>query len=435
MLDVLVLGAGPAGLAIAGALTRRGLRVGVVAPDLAPDAAGAPPSWRATYCAWLDELQDIGHADLVDQVWPGAVARCGLAADGTPRVHDLPRAYARVDKARLAARLHAGADGVAWIRGTVVIATHTDTTTTLTLADGSTHAAALVVDAAGHRPALLAAPATPAPALQTAVGRVLTLDRSPWPTDRAVLMDYDPVGGYGPPGSGPPESGPAEGTAAESGPPTFLYVLPLADGRVFVEETCLAARPAVPAALLAARLDQRLTRLGLPTTSAEPDEWVSIPMGGALPHDPRVLGFGAAAGMIHPASGYLLPRALGAADRVATEVAVTLAARGGTPARAVASGWEALWPRDRRQRRALYRFGLEALLAMDPSSTRAFFDHFFRLPPASWSGYLSDTLPAAELRVVMLTLFGRVPLPLKWRLAQAGFGAEGWALARSTFGG
>jgi lycopene beta-cyclase len=410
MLDVLVLGAGPAGLAIAGALEARGLRVGVVAPDL---GNGAPPAWRPTYCAWLDELQEVGHADVVDQVWPGAVVH--LAAG---RQHDLPRAYARVDKARLAARLHARASAVTWIRGAVTSATHTATSTTVSLADGATAEAALVIDAAGHRPALVRLAATPAAALQTAVGRVLTLARSPWPSDRAVLMDFDPAP-----------------LGTDEGPPTFLYVLPLADGRVFVEETCLAARPAVPAAVLAARLDRRLAALGISgATPGEGGEWVSIPMGGPLPSDPRVLGFGAAAGMIHPASGYLLPRVLGAADRVAAEVAVTLGARGGTPTRAVASGWEALWPPDRKQRRALYRFGLEALVAMDPAATRAFFDHFFRLPTEAWSGYLSDRLTAPELRVVMLKLFGSAPLALKWRLARAGFGAEGWALARATFG-
>ncbi len=414
MLDVLVLGAGPAGLAIAGALAARGLRVGVVAPDL---VEGAPPAWRPTYCAWLDELQEVGHADVVDHVWPGAVVRLGAGLE-----HDLPRAYARVDKARLAARLHARASGVTWIPGAVTGATHTATATTVSLAGGATVQTSLVVDAAGHRPALVPLAATPAPALQTAVGRVLTLARSPWPTDRAVLMDFDPT---------PFVTDPA---GFDQGPPTFLYVLPLADGRVFVEETCLAARPAVPAAVLAARLDRRLAALGISGPPTGADEWVSIPMGGPLPSDPRVLGFGAAAGMIHPASGYLLPRVLGAADRVAAEVAVTLGARGGTPARAVASGWEALWPPDRRQRRALYRFGLEALVAMDPPATRAFFDHFFRLPTEAWSGYLSDRLTAPELRVVMLKLFGSAPLALKWRLARAGFGAEGWALARATFG-
>jgi len=158
-------------------------------------------------------------------------------------------------------------------------------------------------------------------------------------------------------------------------------------------------------------------------------------MGGALPHDPRVLGFGAAAGMIHPATGYLLPRVLGAAPRVADAVALALGAPGGTPAQAVAAGWEALWPRDRRQCRALYRFGLEALLAMDPATTRAFFHHFFTLPQPLWAAYLADGLTAAELRGVMLTLFGRVPVGLKWGLARAGFGAEGVALARAMLGG
>jgi lycopene beta-cyclase len=414
MFDALVLGAGPAGIALAAALSAHGLRVAVVAPD-AP--VNAPPAWRPTYCAWQDELDAVGHGAHTDQRWPGAVARFGPDAVGVPRVHDLDRAYVRVDKAALAAALYAQCGGVTWVAGAVGSVAHSITGSTVTLHDGSTVEAAVVIDAAGHRPALLKLPATPAPALQTAVGRVLPLARSPWPADRAGLMDIDPLPGD------------------DGGPATFLYVLPLADGRVFVEETCLAARPGVPAAELTARLDRRLAAWGVPGASDAPEEWVSIPMGGEVPHDPRVLGFGAAAGMIHPATGYLLPRVLAAAPVVAEQVALALGARGGTPARAVAAGWEALWPRDRRQRRALYRFGLEALLAMDPVTTRAFFHHFFTLPPPLWSGYLSDGLTAAELRVVMLTLFGRVPFGLKWSLARAGFGAEGVALARSMVGG
>ncbi len=403
-LDVLVLGAGPAGLAVAAALLDRGLRVGLVAPDL----GDGPPAWRPTYCAWEDELAEVGHADVVDQRWPGAVASFGGG-----RRHDLDRAYARVDKARLAARLAARAAAAARFPTTVRGATHHATHTELALADG-TVAAAVVIDATGQPSALLRPPSRPAPAFQTAVGRHLD-GPTPWPADRAVLMDFDPAP-----------------LGADDAPPTFLYVLPLADGRVFVEETALAARPAVPADLLRARLDRRLAALGVRAPADPQEEWVSITMGGAIPADPRVLGFGAAAGMVHPATGYLLPRVLGAADRLADAVVAGLS---DGPARAVAAGWDALWPPDRRARRALYRFGLEALLAMDPPTTRAFFDAFFRLPAADWAGYLSDRHPAPALRRVLWTLFRDVPASLKWSLARAGLSAEGLAVLRSTFPG
>ncbi len=48
MIDVLVVGAGPAGWALADACARLGLRTSLVAPR--PDAL-----WRPTYGMWLDE--------------------------------------------------------------------------------------------------------------------------------------------------------------------------------------------------------------------------------------------------------------------------------------------------------------------------------------------------------------------------------------------
>ena len=407
--DVLVLGAGPAGLAAAAALAARGLRVGLVAPDL----TDAPPAWPATYCAWEDELAEVGFADVVDQRWPTAVASFGEG-----RRHALPRPYVRVDKRALAARL---SDRAAFTRiaATVTGATHVATGTTLAFADGTDATAALVVDASGHRPVLVRPAASPVPAVQTAVGRFLAPGETPWRADECVLMDFDPAP-----------------LGADDGPPTFLYVLPLADGRFFVEETVLAARPPLSADILRARLDRRLTALGVSPAPAHPghaDEWVAIPMGGALPQDARVLAFGAAGGMIHPASGYLLPRVLGAAERLADAVAGSLGA-GSAPEAAVAAGWGAVWPRDLRQRRALYRFGLEGLLAMNPATTRNFFHAFFQLPAADWAGYLSDRHTTPELRRVMWQLFAGVPAGLKWSLARAGFGPEGLALFASTVG-
>jgi len=53
--DILVVGAGPAGLSATDALARQGLRVGCIAPS-------QPPRWPNTYGVWLDELRDPGLA-------------------------------------------------------------------------------------------------------------------------------------------------------------------------------------------------------------------------------------------------------------------------------------------------------------------------------------------------------------------------------------
>ena len=45
--------------------------------------------------------------------------------------------------------------------------------------------------------------------------------------------------------------------------PSFLYAMPLGGARVFLEETCLVARPALPFAVLKRRLERRCAALGL----------------------------------------------------------------------------------------------------------------------------------------------------------------------------
>ncbi len=51
------------------------------------------------------------------------------------------------------------------------------------------------------------------------------------------------------------------GTGREA--PSFLYAMPVSGRRVFLEETCLVAKPAVPFATLKRRLHRRLAAMGL----------------------------------------------------------------------------------------------------------------------------------------------------------------------------
>ncbi len=45
--------------------------------------------------------------------------------------------------------------------------------------------------------------------------------------------------------------------------PSFLYGMPLQPGRVFLEETCLVTKPALPFAVLKRRLERRLKAMGI----------------------------------------------------------------------------------------------------------------------------------------------------------------------------
>ena len=89
-----------------------------------------------------------------------------------------------------------------------------------------------------------------------------------------------------------------------------------------------------------------------------------IPMGGPLP----VLGqptvaYGAAAIMVHPASGYMINRVILQAPEVAAAIASTLRDTD-CPKLAAEAGWEAIWPKHRLIERDLYCFGMEVLLGM-----------------------------------------------------------------------
>jgi lycopene beta-cyclase len=406
--DVAVVGAGPAGFAAAAALAARGLAVHLVGPE-------GMPHWPAQYGAWKDELDPIGYGDLCEFTWKSAAVDLG---GGDRRTFARP--YVRVDKRRLAEHLVERCDrgGVQRTPGMVVGAEHHDDGTTLRLRDGAVLRTRLVVDASGHRPALVRRAPDPPQGFQTAFGFVVRHDGSRFAPGQALLMDWDDSW--------------LPAAERDHGPPTFLYAMPLDGDRVFVEETVLVGRPAVPFAFLEQRLRRRLGALGISADGASEPERCWIPMGGALP-DPRqrVIGFGGAAAMVHPATGYLLANVLRAAPRLADAVADGLGARAASPAGAARAAWRALWPAELRRRRALFRFGMEVLIRLDPPRTREFFAGFFDLPEPDWTGYFSDRLSTAELRQAMARLFVRLSAPLRAELVRAGIRRPGFDLARA----
>lgn len=396
--DVLVIGAGPAGLALAAALCDAELRVEGIAP--------AEPStpWINTYGIWEDELPAPELAALLAHRWTDCVAYAG------GRELRLDRVYGFLDNARLQAHLLARCEAAAmqWHAQPARAIEHTSTSSRVTLADGAEVTARVVVDASGHRPAFVQRPSLDAVAYQAAYGVVGSFTQAPVRNGRLVLMDYR-----------------AEHLTEEErryGPPTFLYVMDLGNGRHFAEETSLARTPAVPFELLKARLHRRLAHMGSAVAEIEHEEFCLFPMNMPVPHlNQPVLGYGGAASMVHPASGYQVGAALRAAPLVAQVIGAALNTPGATPATIARAGWQAVWPASRLRKHRLYLFGLQTLLTFDEERLQRFFAAFFQLPRKYWGGYLSNTLTMPEILHSMTGLFLRAPIDVRAALMAAAF--------------
>ncbi len=401
MLDALVIGAGPAGLAISAALCDAGLNVAGISP-FAPDTL-----WTNTYGIWADELAPLGLTGALARRWSG----CAVYA-GERRIA-LQREYGLIDNAKLQAHLLArlARTATVWHTDRVVQAAQLPEHTLITTRSGAQITARVVIDASGHAPALVKRPPSPRLAYQTAYGIVGRFSTPPVSPGQMVLMDY--------------RSGHLDADEQRE-PPTFLYAMDLGEGRFFVEETSLAHTPPAPLSALARRLHRRLARQGIRVEEVEHVERCVFPMNAPLPAlDQPVLGYGGAASMVNPISGYQVGAALRFAPAVAR--ALTAALEDGTlsPGGLAQTGWQTLWPKQRLQRRALYLFGLENVLRFDVRQTQDFFGAFFDLPRPQWSGYLSDSLSTPELLQTMLNLYRLAPAHVRGALTTSVFFAGG----------
>ncbi len=384
--DVVVAGAGPAALALGAACAAVGLDVRTIGP-VGP--------WTATYGAWLDELDGVATDCVAEtSAIEVVVGEPSGRGDGSLR-RALPRPYCVLDNDRLRRALGTAPHIDAAVLGVAHGVDHHVVDTTAGRAR-----ALVVVDATGATPRLVAARSGrtnvgTAPE-QTAYGVVLDHRPERIGGSASVLMDWRQPAGHRP-----------------GAPATFLYVLSLGDGRWLVEETSLARRPAGGHDELRARLAARLGQD--PTGRAEHVELVTIPMAPGVPRRAQpVVGFGAAAGYVHPATGYSVTASLRAAPRVATAIVAALE----SDARARSSlVWDAVWPTAHRRSRALHDFGLAALLRMAPDELGRFFGAFFGLPVEQWSAYLRVDVEPAEVVQAMRAVFMALPWSMRARLA------------------
>jgi lycopene cyclase-like protein len=404
--DVLVVGSGPAALAIAAALVERGLRL----EALALDDPAVP--WPNTYGIWGPEADRAGLGHLLAHRWSDTLSWFGAE----PTRHGID--YGLFDKTALQQHwLDLLADaGVVWHRGRALAIDHRPADSVVTTAGGDHLAARLVVDASGHDSVFVQRPEGEPVAGQAAYGIVGRFSAPPVDPGQFVLMDF--------------RADHLSEAERQAEPPSFLYAMDLGEGRFFVEETSLALSPPLPFPVLRERLQRRLGRVGIAVEVIEHEEFCLFPMNLPLPDlDQRVVGFGGAASMVHPASGYLVGSLLRRAPDLADAIAAALSDPGLTGEAVARQAWEGLWPQELRRRHALFRFGLEKLMRYPENQLRAFFTTFFAMPRQEWSGFLTNTLPLPRLVGAMLRLFATAPWSVRWGLIEQR-GREPGLLAR-----
>lgn len=379
---LLIRGAGPAGVILALRAVARGWQVRLIDPRMRVSGGvhvhgvqGAElersrlPDWPATYGLLAPEIPQWADAWCSPEHPLRVVTGSGAHVTGTV----LPYGYRMLDKAALRATVDAQVES-----GSIHLAREEHT--------GAHWAPDVVVNCTGAPGAQSKVPSSNHKVIyQVAVGLVIPYDEVRLPV-QPVFMDWtDAV---------PTEQATKahhlhRTETAVPDVPSFLYVQPVEDGWLF-EETILATDRVSPhdggglgrmLDVLESRLDARLKCHGLDGDRDQMDrEIVCFPMGTRRhlwwwPDSQGEWFFGAAGGLVNPATGY----SLGAMCSVAEEFLDALA-HGSFPLkrRLYANG---AW--------LLRRLGGWLIARADQESLSSFFDSFFRLPHDTQLGYLT----------------------------------------------
>ncbi|KAJ8648766.1 hypothetical protein MRB53_001789 [Persea americana] len=301
VMDLVVVGGGPAGLAVAQQVSAAGLSVCSIDPS--PRLL-----WPNNYGVWVDEFEAMDLLDCIDTTWSSAVV---FINDCSEKYLDRP--YGRVNRKQLKSKMMQKciSNGVQFHQAKVIKVIHEEFKSLLICNDGVTIQATVVLDATGFSRCLVQYDKPYNPGYQVAYGILAEVEEHPFELDNMVFMDWRDSH----------LNNNKELKERNGKIPTFLYAMPFSKNRIFLEETSLVARPGLAMEDIQERMEARLKHLGIKIKSIEEDERCVIPMGGPLPVLPqRVVGIGGTAGMVHPSTGYMVARTLAAAPIVADAI-------------------------------------------------------------------------------------------------------------------
>ncbi|PSS36417.1 Lycopene epsilon cyclase [Actinidia chinensis var. chinensis] len=391
LLDLVVIGCGPAGLALAAESAKLGLSVGLIGPDL---------PFTNNYGVWEDEFRGC-----IEHVWRDTIV---YLDDNDPIL--IGRAYGRVSRHLLHEELlkRCVESGVSYLSSKVeriIDATNGQSLIVCEQNNVVPCRLATVASGAASGKLLQYEVGGPRVSVQTAYGIEVEVENNPYDPSLMVFMDYR-------------DYAKQKAQCLEAQYPTFLYAMPMSPTRVFFEETCLASKDAMPFDLLKKKLISRLETMGVRILKIYEEEWSYIPVGGSLPNtEQKNLAFGAAASMVHPATGYSVVRSLSEAPKYASVISKILK-QGHSKEKIYQSrstenismqAWNTLWPQERKRQRAFFLFGLALILQLDIDGIREFFHTFFRLPSWMCQGFLGSTLSSADLALFAVYMFVIAP--------------------------
>mmetsp|Transcript_40879 Transcript_40879/g.95498 ORF Transcript_40879/g.95498 Transcript_40879/m.95498 type:complete len:525 (+) Transcript_40879:73-1647(+) len=419
--DVAVIGGGPAGLALSAALGERG--VGVLCCDPALDE-----DWVPNYGVWMDEIEDYGMTHLCKSVWPKASVFMG-GEGGGKRLLNRPYGQINTRKCKDWFIERCNKSNVKLGKSPVGSIKHSSEGSHISFKEGGTCVAKIVVDCTGHAKAFTEYNDGKDPGFQAAYGIGAEIEEGtyPFPIDEMMLMDFtdDHIQ------DGTPEKKESEEL------PTFIYCMPRDSKYVFFEETSLIANPPLQFEDLKRRMHKRLDSWGVKIKEVDEEEFCLIPMGGQFPVVPqRVIGFGGASAIVHPATGYMFAASLRLAVEIADAIKNALEEYPQDPEKMSEVVWGTLWSEQRIRQRDFQQFGGEYLEEIGLQELREFFGSFFKLPYQQWSEFLSMGLVEPLERLIFgLGVWAGTSNRVRLSLSLKGFlsGPEGWIrLGRSV---